>query len=84
VVYFRAGYDPSCYHGHREWEARLLVERSMAIKCPSVHYHLSGTKKVSEIATYVSQWETACTSEPQVHFNKEYPQIDISICIFVS
>lgn len=46
VVYFRSGYDPSGYHGPGEWAARLMIERSLAIKCPSVHYHLAGTKKV--------------------------------------
>lgn len=48
VVYFRAGYDPSGYHGPGEWAARLMIERSLAIKCPSVHYHLAGTKKVQQ------------------------------------
>uniref|UniRef100_A0AAG5DPZ8 Glutathione synthetase n=1 Tax=Anopheles atroparvus TaxID=41427 RepID=A0AAG5DPZ8_ANOAO len=48
VVYFRAGYEPGHYHGPDEWAARLLVERSRAIKCPSIQYHLAGTKKVQQ------------------------------------
>ncbi|KFB42034.1 AGAP000534-PA-like protein [Anopheles sinensis] len=48
VVYFRAGYEPGHYHGSDEWAARLLVERSRAIKCPSIQYHLAGTKKVQQ------------------------------------
>lgn len=48
VVYFRAGYEPGHYHSKNEWDARLLVERSAAIKCPSIHYHLAGTKKVQQ------------------------------------
>lgn len=48
VVYFRAGYEPGHYHGADEWAARLLVERSRAIKCPSIQYHLAGTKKVQQ------------------------------------
>nr|XP_019533927.2 glutathione synthetase-like isoform X3 [Aedes albopictus] len=48
VIYFRAGYEPGHYHGSNEWAARLLMERSMAIKCPSIHYHLAGTKKVQQ------------------------------------
>jgi len=48
VVYYRSGYDPSLYHGEKEWAARLTVERSTAIKCPSVAYHLAGTKKVQQ------------------------------------
>lgn len=48
VVYFRAGYEPGHYHSKNEWDARLLIERSAAIKCPSIHYHLAGTKKVQQ------------------------------------
>ncbi|XP_049825691.1 glutathione synthetase-like isoform X1 [Aethina tumida] len=48
VVYFRAGYEPGHYHGKKEWDARLMIERSLAIKCPSIHYHLAGTKKVQQ------------------------------------
>ena len=25
-----------------------MMERSLAIKCPSIHYHLAGTKKVQQ------------------------------------
>lgn len=48
VVYFRAGYEPGHYHTHDEWKARLLIERSRAIKSPSIQYHLAGTKKVQQ------------------------------------
>lgn len=49
VVYFRAGYEPSHYPSQREWDARILMEKSLAIKCPSIHYHLAGTKKVQQV-----------------------------------
>ncbi|XP_044263863.1 glutathione synthetase-like isoform X3 [Tribolium madens] len=48
VIYFRAGYEPGHYHSQKEWDARLLMERSLAIKSPSIHYHLAGTKKVQQ------------------------------------
>uniref|UniRef100_A0A1B6GW61 Glutathione synthetase n=1 Tax=Cuerna arida TaxID=1464854 RepID=A0A1B6GW61_9HEMI len=48
VVYYRAGYEPGHYMSEKEWDARLLIERSTAIKCPSIHYHLAGTKKVQQ------------------------------------
>lgn len=48
VVYFRAGYTPEDYHSDATWEARLLLERSLAIKCPSVDYQLVGAKKVQQ------------------------------------
>lgn len=49
TIYFRAGYSPSEYPSERLWEARYHLERSAAVKCPSVLAHLAGTKKVQEI-----------------------------------
>ncbi|KAF9618322.1 hypothetical protein IFM89_000957 [Coptis chinensis] len=48
VVYFRAGYAPADYPSESEWRARLLMECSSAVKCPSISYHLAGTKKVQQ------------------------------------
>lgn len=48
VVYYRSGYEPGQYHTYKEWSARLLIERSLAIKCPSIQFHLAGTKKVQQ------------------------------------
>jgi len=48
VVYFRAGYSPGDYPSEAEWAGRLLIERSLAIKCPSVDYQLVGAKKVQQ------------------------------------
>ena len=42
VVYFRAGYTPDDYPTNRQWDARLLLERSHAIKCPCIEHHLVG------------------------------------------
>ncbi|XP_057375062.1 glutathione synthetase-like isoform X2 [Daphnia carinata] len=51
VVYFRCGYAPDQYPSADgcEWDARLMIERSKAIKCPSISYHLAGTKKVQQV-----------------------------------
>ena len=48
VVYYRCGYSPDQYFTEREWDARIMVERSVSIKSPSIHYHLAGTKKVQQ------------------------------------
>lgn len=48
VVYFRCGYEPSQYPTEKEWDVRLMIERSLAIKCPSIQYHLAGSKKVQQ------------------------------------
>jgi len=46
VCYFRAGYTPDDYPTAAEWEARRMIEKSWAVKCPSIGYHLAGAKKV--------------------------------------
>ncbi|VVB15268.1 unnamed protein product [Arabis nemorensis] len=48
VVYFRSGYTPTDYPSESEWNARLLIEQSSAVKCPSIAYHLTGTKKIQQ------------------------------------
>ncbi|XP_071568213.1 glutathione synthetase [Temnothorax nylanderi] len=48
VVYYRSGYELEAYPTEKEWDIRLLIECSRAIKCPSVQYHLAGTKKVQQ------------------------------------
>ena len=49
TIYLRAGYSPSEYTSADAWESRYHLERSAAIKCPSVLTHLAGTKKVQQI-----------------------------------
>ncbi|GAB4819324.1 hypothetical protein N2152v2_006370 [Parachlorella kessleri] len=51
VVYFRAGYTPADYPSEAEWEARVLVERCDAYKCPTVAYQLAGAKKIQQDLT---------------------------------
>lgn len=51
VVYFRALYAPTEYDTPTSWAARHHLERSAAIKCPSVLLHLSGSKKVQQVLT---------------------------------
>lgn len=51
VVYYRSGYAPSDYYNDQIWDARLYLEKNMAIKCPSVLTQLSGAKKVQQLLT---------------------------------
>lgn len=53
VVYFRSGYAPSDYELDPEttWDARLFLETSTAIKCPSLLTQLSGAKKIQQVLT---------------------------------
>lgn len=56
TIYFRAGYSPDDYVKEEDWEARLHLEKSRAIKCPSVLTQLAGCKKVQQVlATPQSQ-----------------------------
>lgn len=49
LIYFRAGYTPSEYSSPASWSSRLQLERSAAIKCPSILTHLAGCKKIQQI-----------------------------------
>lgn len=49
TVYFRSGYAPDDFTGAGAWETRLLLERSYAIKCPSVALQLVGSKKAQQV-----------------------------------
>lgn len=49
TVYFRAGYTPNDYRGPQDWGARLHIEQSRAIKCPSILTHLAGCKKIQQV-----------------------------------
>lgn len=57
LVYFRYGYDPSNYNFEYAWEIRLMLERSKAIKCPSISYHVSGIKKFQQLLCNQNQLE---------------------------
>merc|ERR1719187_1033994 len=66
VVYMRCGYHPDQYPTSREWAARLMMERSLAIKSPSIHYHLAGTKKVQQELAKPGQVEKFLGDKAQI------------------
>ncbi|KAI0905038.1 hypothetical protein F4823DRAFT_612750 [Ustulina deusta] len=49
VIYMRSGYGPGDYPDTRAWEGRYHLERSAAIKCPSILTQIAGTKKVQQV-----------------------------------
>lgn len=63
VVYFRAGYTPRDYPSDDEWSAVLTIERSSAVKCPCVAYHLAGTKKVQQQLSLPGVVERFCSAD---------------------
>ncbi|KAI9924459.1 hypothetical protein ASPWEDRAFT_23509 [Aspergillus wentii DTO 134E9] len=49
TVYYRCFYAPTDYKSERDWEARAHLERSAAIKCPTVLNQLAGCKIVQQV-----------------------------------
>ncbi|WWD19999.1 glutathione synthetase [Kwoniella shandongensis] len=49
VIYYRSAYTPTDYPSSSEWTTRLLLERSRAIKCPSMALQLAGAKKIQQV-----------------------------------
>lgn len=49
LCYFRAGYSPSSYCNQDTLDARLMIERSCCIKCPTIGEQLVGTKKIQQV-----------------------------------
>lgn len=66
VVYFRNGYMPQNYISEQTWEARLLMERSRAVKCPDISTHLAGTKKVQQVLARPGVLEKFFPEQPEV------------------
>lgn len=49
VIYYRSAYTPSDYTSGTEWETRIRLESSKAIKCPSMALQLAGAKKIQQV-----------------------------------
>ncbi|XP_047396883.1 glutathione synthetase isoform X2 [Sciurus carolinensis] len=64
VVYFRDGYMPSQY-STQNWKARLLLERSCAVKCPDIATQLAGTKKVQQELSRAGVLEMLLPGQPE-------------------
>lgn len=66
VVYFRNGYMPQNYTSEQTWDARLMMERSLAVKCPDISSHLAGTKKVQQVLARPGVLERFFPGQPEV------------------
>merc|ERR1712066_320235 len=71
VIYMRCGYHPDQYPTQAEWDARLMMERSLAVKSPSINYHLAGTKKVQQELAKPGQVEKFLGDKVQIEAVKE-------------
>jgi len=85
VAYYRSGYTPTDYPTSAEWDARLKVERSLAIKCPNIGYHLAGMKKVQQDLARPGSVERFVSAESAQRlrgsFTGLYPVTDESIAM---
>ncbi|XP_072024384.1 glutathione synthetase-like [Amphiura filiformis] len=48
IVYYRMGYVPSHFTSETEWKFKIMAEQSLAAVCPSISWHLAGTKKIQQ------------------------------------
>lgn len=62
TVYFRAGYVPTDFPTEAHWTARFALERSRAIKCPTIPLQLAGGKKVQEALSQPGVVERFCAT----------------------
>ncbi|GAA5902808.1 glutathione synthase [Sporobolomyces salmoneus] len=65
LIYYRTAYSPSDYYTPHEWSTRLLIEQSLAIKCPSVAMQLAGCKKVQQVLSTPSELERFIEGEEE-------------------
>ncbi|CAB1335993.1 unnamed protein product, partial [Coregonus sp. 'balchen'] len=65
IVYFHNGYMSQNYT-EKKWEARPMMERSLAVKCPDISTHLAGTKKVQQELARPGVLERFFPGEPDV------------------
>lgn len=49
----------------QNWKARLLLERSCAVKCPDIATQLAGTKKVQQELSRVGVLEMLLPGQPE-------------------
>ncbi|KAF0718940.1 Aste57867_1374 [Aphanomyces stellatus] len=70
VAYYRSAYTPTDYPSEVEWTGRTTVERSQAIKCPNITYHLAGTKKVQQVLAQPAQLRRFMTEAESVVLEK--------------
>ncbi|KAL4807785.1 hypothetical protein BDV18DRAFT_136047 [Aspergillus unguis] len=86
TIYLRSFYAPTDYKSPRDWEARTHLERSAAIKCPTVLNQLTGSKIVQQVlatptgpdhlASFLANTDQSLISRLRSTFA---PQYDLSI-----
>lgn len=79
LVYFGTGQKPKEYPGPQEWEARLMIERSYAIKCPTIGFQLAGSKKIQQLLAQPGVLEKFLTPGDSMKLRRFFAGIHIYI-----
>lgn len=66
IAYYRSCYMPGHYTSDKDWVARLTIERSRVIKCPTIGYQLAGSKKVQQDLAMPGRLERFFPGEPSI------------------
>ncbi|CCH40519.1 Glutathione synthetase [Wickerhamomyces ciferrii] len=69
VVYFRSGYAPTDFNSQKDWDNRLILETSKAIKAPTLLTQLAGAKKIQQILTDEEIISKFITKNPETENN---------------
>ncbi|CUG84905.1 glutathione synthetase, putative [Bodo saltans] len=72
VFYFRCAYVPSDFINEKCWEAREAMERSSAVKAPSLPHHLVGFKKIQQLLCDPSILRRYTSEESAVRLSKTF------------
>ena len=75
LAYFRAGYTPHDYASDKQWDALLWIERSLAIKCPTVAYHLAGCKRVQQVLSTAGVLERFISDDEAVLVRSSFTEL---------
>jgi glutathione synthase len=75
VVFFRGGHDAEDYTSAIEWEARRHLERSFAIKCPSILTQISCTKKVQQLLAKDSNLKRFVSDASSLRLKKTFMEM---------
>ncbi|PVF93063.1 glutathione synthase [Serendipita vermifera] len=75
VVYFRSAYTPIDYPTKQHFETREMIERTRAIKCPSIALQLAGSKKVQAVLSKPGVVESFLLSDRWQRQSQDNPHI---------
>ena len=77
IVYYRAGYTPTDYTTSAHYDVRKLLERSLAIKCPSIALQLAGSKKIQAVLAKPGVVESFLLPNPSKGYVEPFTEDDV-------